>query len=420
MPVSTIGNAYRNGAMDRIKSIAGNYTTQDAKQNGNGNIKRFMNISTNTGPSGDSRNNSGNVGKFDLTPDELKDKVRAQMGYTPLGSETPVTGSPPKIVRNEQNQYENYYNAEKDPNTSYIGHGVYDLNTSGINRFIPQTVSNTMIGGQLNDINNRIAGIENRPTLSMQAANAAGANIDQSQQAQFRNQQLALGRSLMDQANGNGPSVAGSQLRQSTEMNLQAALAQASSSRGGNLGAAQYQLGNARANIQQQAAQQLAQTRIQEQMAARSQLGDVLNAGRGADIGLATTQAQLTQQGNQFNAGLQQQTNAANLGSAQEQQAHKDALTQSYLAMGYNLEQANRMAELQQVQYNAGVLNSAEAVNKGIALQQNAQNIQLAGGIASAVGGIAGGVVGSMGGPVGTAAGSAAGALAGRAIGEAV
>lgn len=290
------------------------------------------------------------------------------------------------------------------------------LNRRGIgddyNLYLSNNVSNTMITGQLADINARVSEIGNRPTLDMRAASSQGVTIDAAQQAQFRNQQMQLGNALMQQANGQGPSVAGSQLQQSTEMNLQAALAQAASARGGNLGAAQYQLGNARANIQQQAAQQLAQARIQEQMAARSQLGDVLGAGRSMDIGLATQQAQMGQQNNQFNAGLLQQANATNLGAAQEQQAQRDALTQSYLSMGYNLEQANRMAQIQQNQFAASAANSGEAARRGVALQQNAQNIQLGGAIAGTVGG----VVGSFAGPVGTAAGAAAGSQVGQAV----
>lgn len=202
-----------------------------------------------------------------------------------------------------------------------------------------------------------------------------GSHIDQSQQAQFRQQQLALGNALMAQANGQGPSLAGSQLQQSTDQNLQAALAQAASARGGNLGAAQYQLGNARANIQQQAAQQLAQTRIQEQMAARQQLGDLLNQGRGADIGLAATQAQLSQQNNQFNAGQSQQM----------EQFRQHTLNQ-LLAMGMSYDQASAQADLQARQFAAGLFNQGQLGAQGISTANNAQTMQLIGGGIGAAG----------------------------------
>lgn len=281
------------------------------------------------------------------------------------------------------------------------------LGGSGFDIYTANPISNTLLPGQLASLNAEADNARSRPSFSMSAGQAAGTMIDPTQQAQFRGQQLALGQQLMDQANGIGPSVAGSQLQQSTEMNLNAALAQAASSRGGNLGAAQYALGNARANIQQQSAMQLAQARIQEQMAARAQLGDVLNAGRGADIGLATNQAGLSQANNQFNAAQLNQAGATNLGAAIQQRAQNDSLVQFYLSQGISLEEAQRLASIQQGQFNAGALNAGTANANGIAVQQNAQNLQLAGGII----GSAGSLLGSVAGPIGSAAGSAAGSF---------
>lgn len=233
-------------------------------------------------------------------------------------------------------------------------------------------------------VDNQIDAIDAMPTRQMQNARSIGSVIDQSQQAQFRNQQLTLGQQLMDQANGNGPSVAGSQLQQSTEQNLQAAMAQAASAHGGNLGATQYALSNARANIQQQAAMGLAQTRIQEQMAARSQLGDVLNSGRTSDIGLATNQAQLGQQNNQFNAGQIQTANNANLQAGINQDQFKQDQKAKLLQLGYSEDQANVMLGLQQDQYTSSQLNAGEAARHGVALQQQGQGIQLGGALAAA------------------------------------
>ncbi len=184
-------------------------------------------------------------------------------------------------------------------------------------------------------------------------AQAAGTQLDPTQQAQIRNQQLSLGQSLADQANGIGPSVAGSQLQQSTEMNLQAALAQAASQRGGNLGAAQYALGNARAGIQQQAAMGLAQARIQEQMAARSQLGQVLDSGRGMDIGIASNNAQLGQNNNQFNAGMLQGNNQFNAQQTQGMDQFKSQTLDKLLGMGLTYDQAQQQMQIQQNQFNA-------------------------------------------------------------------
>lgn len=229
------------------------------------------------------------------------------------------------------------------------------------------------------------------PMATAGVVNAAAANQDP--QAQFRAQQLQLGNALMQQANGQGPSVAGSQLQQSTEQNLQAALAQAASSRGGNLGAAQYALGNARASIQQQAAQGLAQARIQEQMAARSQLGDVLNSGRGADLSVAN----MGQQNNQFNASLgtnNNQFNAsqANAGTLQQgqmdlqSQQQRDQMVQYYRSQGMSLDQANYQAQLQQAQYNQGSLAQQIAAASGVGIQNSAQGAQMGGAAIGALG----------------------------------
>lgn len=253
--------------------------------------------------------------------------------------------------------------------------------------YVPTAFGDSTYGGNREAVNTQLNDVQNRQFIQPGAtAQSAGGTIDQTQQAQFRNQQLQLGNALMAQANGQGPSVAGSQLQQSTDMNLQAALAQAASSRGGNLGAAQYQLGNARANIQQQAAQQLAQTRIQEQMAARSQLGQVLDSGRGADIGLATNQAQLGQQNNQFNAGQTNQANQFNASFAAQQQQQKDAMIQQLMAMGYSMDQANYMSQIQQQQFGTGSVSQQIAAANGISVQNAAAGTNLAGAAIGAVG----------------------------------
>jgi hypothetical protein len=284
---------------------------------------------------------------------------------------------------------------------SATGHGVmgtpFDINLRDPGGYVdPRGEANRQA------LADRTAAVNGMQNYQMQAANAAGATsagttIDQAKQAQFRNQQLQLGNMLMQQANGQGPSVAGSQLRQSTEQNLQAALAQAASSRGGNLGAAQYALGNARANIQQQAAMGLAQARIQEQMGARAQLGQVLDSGRGADIGLATNQAQLgqqnnqfnagqAQQNNQFNAGLQQQAGAANLSANVQQEQFKQQTLNQLLAMGMSYDQANAQADTQARQYAADLFNRSQLAVQGINMQGSAQTLQLFGGVTQAAG----------------------------------
>ncbi len=232
-----------------------------------------------------------------------------------------------------------------------------------------------------------VSGVQNH---QMQSAQSLGANVDPA----FRNQQLQLGNMLMAQANGTGPSVAGAQLRQSTQMNLQAALAQAASSRGGNLGAAQYALGNARANIQQQAAQQLAQNRMQEQMNAQSMLGGVTQAGRAGDQGIA----ELGQQNNQFNAGQIQAANGSNMNANIQQDQYRQSTLNQLLAMGMSYDQANAQADLQARQFGADLFNRSQLGVNGQNMQASGQTMQLVGGMVGAAGGAAGQMAGMMGG----------------------
>jgi hypothetical protein len=246
--------------------------------------------------------------------------------------------------------------------------------------FVPGMYGDTSYAGNRAGVNDQIAKINSQNPFS-----SDGVSIDQQQQAAFRNRQMQLSDALMAQANGQGPSVAGSQLQQSTEQNLQAALAQAASTRGGNLGAVQYQLGNARANIQQQAAQQLAQTRIQEQMAARAQLGDVLNSGRSGDINLATNQAQLGQQNNQFNASL-----------GADQRNTQNAMAAQLMAMGYSLDQANYLSTVQQGQFANTSLAQQIGASQGVSVQNAGQGIQLGGALIGAAGSLAAGGAGGL------------------------
>lgn len=277
--------------------------------------------------------------------------------------------------------------------------------TKGYDIYTAPVQTDPNYAGDRNAVGSLYSSIADMPTRSADvvqadpAAQSAGTNVDTAQQDQFRVRQMALADTLNNQANGIGPSVAGSQLQQSSEMNLQAAMAQAASARGGSLGAAQYQLGNARASIAQQAAMQLAQARIQEQMTARSQLGDVLNSGRGADIGLAASQAGLTQannqfnagaitSNNQFNAGLLQDRNKTNLGSIVNQDQYKMDMRAKLLAMGYTMDQANVMLGVSQAQFDTGELNKGQAAAAGVSSANSAQGTQVLGATIGAIGNI--------------------------------
>lgn len=121
------------------------------------------------------------------------------------------------------------------------------------------------------------------------------ATINQAPQAEFRGQQMTLAKQLSDQSMGRGPSLATEQFNQAQKANQAAAFAQMASQRGGPsaMGARNTQM--AVQGIQAQTARDAAMGRIQEQMTARQQLGSVLDQGRGQDISLATSQAQMQQ-----------------------------------------------------------------------------------------------------------------------------
>jgi hypothetical protein len=185
------------------------------------------------------------------------------------------------------------------------------------------------------------------PTTLAQAALAQHANIDPTQQAQFRAGQTGLISGLNGAISGQDPSVAAIMLRQETERNIsnQYALAQGANGTGSGLALRQAMM-NA-GDMNQQSIGQQALLRAQEIATARGQLGGVLDQARGADVGLATNQA-----------GLQQQAGLANQGALNTQ-----SLTQGQMAQGVNLA-------------NAGFQNTASQTQAQLDAAQRAQNAQ--------------------------------------------
>lgn len=228
--------------------------------------------------------------------------------------------------------------------------------------------------------------------------NATAATINQKPQDQFRAQQMTLATQLADQAAGNGPSLAQSQLRQGTQRNIAGAMAMAASQRGTTAGAGMRQVANQAAQANQQAAAQAADLRMQEQMAARGQLAGVAGAAREQDIGLATSQAGLQQQaalanqaaqntgtlqqgamdqqtalanqaatneGRFLQANLTQQTNLANQDAALKQTGLNDNMQQFYTGQSVGLERDDRNAamglEELKVSQNVGLAGANQA-----------------------------------------------------------
>ncbi len=198
-----------------------------------------------------------------------------------------------------------------------------------------------------------------------QAPMAQAAQLDASQQAQFRNQQQTLAQQLAAQANGQGPSLAQGQLKQATDRNLAQALAMGANQRGPGAASALKDIAGQRASISQQASGDSANLALNEQMQARNQLGQVLAGARGQDLSLAGQNAQFAQQ-----------TGLANQSANLQQQGLNDNMVRFYQAQGLSLAEAQQQAamQLQQLnsanniaynQINAGAYQNAAAARSG-------------------------------------------------------
>lgn len=181
------------------------------------------------------------------------------------------------------------------------------------------------------------------PTVAPQAQayTAQGTTINQGPSDQARAYQNFLSQQLQAQTLGQGPSLAQGQFQQNLDQSLAAQNALAASAHGGNLALAQRGAAMNSGNLNLQAAQQAAQLRQQEQLQAQGLLGTTAGQMRGQDTSLATSQAQLGQANNQFNASAQQQNSQYN---ASQQQALNN-LRQQYMQMGLTADQANQRAD---------------------------------------------------------------------------
>jgi hypothetical protein len=120
----------------------------------------------------------------------------------------------------------------------------------------------------------------------------------------FAGQQQTLADMLFAMSRGEGPSLAGEQMRAGADRaaGTQGGMAAGAVGRGVNSGAAYLNAANNAGMAQAQANQDAGMARVQEQLGAMGQLGGVLGQGRGQD-----------QQLSMFNAQQQNQTALANL-----------------------------------------------------------------------------------------------------------
>jgi hypothetical protein len=163
-----------------------------------------------------------------------------------------------------------------------------------------------------NQLYNAASDMQKRGGPAWDLGNANGARM---QQQQVRGQQDALSQMLMNQAMGNGPSMAQMQLKQATDRNMAQALGLAAAgARGGRGAGAAYHLGNQRAQIGQQMAADSGLLRMNEMLQARQLASQHQAQMRGQDLGLRGQDIGLAQ---------------AQVGAQLQQRGLNDAMTQS-------------------------------------------------------------------------------------------
>lgn len=193
----------------------------------------------------------------------------------------------------------------------------------------------------------------------MNAANIG--SIDYTNANQSRAFQTALANQLQQQSIGQGPSVAGEQLRQGLSKNLAASQAQMASLRGNQPLGARVAMQSA-AQQRSDFNNQMALARLAEQQGAQQQLGNVSQSLRGQDLSTAGMQQQLATS----NAGFQQEAGVANMNAAQQRtlaQAQMDSAMRQ------------RQAELIQA---ANQQNNQVAAQRNISQADLNQNVNLA------------------------------------------
>lgn len=206
-----------------------------------------------------------------------------------------------------------------------------------------QQILDTINGG-IQNIDHRLAPGAIAPTL------APAAQIDQSQQGQFRNLQ-------MDQANRLNAIASGQQMgagemasRRAAQQAYAQQIGQANMQRGGNAPGAGLAAARNQMTIAGNAAGQAQQAALSDQQVANAQLTGALNSGRTADVGLATSQAGLNQQTNLQQGQMQQQVALANLDSQLRSTGMNDQARIAYLQQMTGMDANQLQAAMQAYQ----------------------------------------------------------------------
>ena len=273
-----------------------------------------------------------------------------------------------------------------------LGTGQYEVDRHEIDGSVARIPGAESMRGRF-DIGADSAGTRKAPTAT--AAQMGTAQVDGTQQAEFRQGQSALAKALADQANGKGPSLAQAQLKQATDRNLSQALALKASGRGQGGASAMRAVEDQRASISQQAAADSSSLALNEQMGARNALGQVLAGARGQDIALASEQAGLNQQSMATNAQMEQQAGLANQQAAIEQGGMNDRMVQFYLQSGMTLAQAQQQAAMEMERMRVDQNVAYNQIQSGAYQNAAGNRIQVGTQIARGISGAAGGGAGA-------------------------
>lgn len=220
------------------------------------------------------------------------------------------------------------------------------MDTSGINAVISRDTSPMTA--------ERFARESVQNAVAQGSERATAAQIQTADQAQARQQQLALAEQLQAQAAGTAPSIAEMQAKKAGERALAAQLAMQAGQAGSAAPLAQRTAARQQAAIGADIAGQSAVLRLQEQQAAQKALGELAGQMRTQDISLASQQAQ-----------LQQATNLANL---QASAADVDRQLRANLA--------NQGVDLDVLKANAAAGNQAAIANLQAATQNADRDVR--------------------------------------------
>ena len=199
------------------------------------------------------------------------------------------------------------------------------------------------------------------------AGQRASGQIDADPQAAIRSQQESLAAMLLKQAQGRGVSVAQEQLRSGLDQTRAGAASMAVSQPGISPAMAARAAADAQSRSGAAHTRDAGVLRAQEVQSAQQGLGGLLSGMRQQDIGLATSQAQLSL----------------------EEQSMRDQLAANYMAAGMSANEANRQADLALEQMRMEREMQLEALAQEERKQNAAYSTKILGGFAKGMGAMA-------------------------------